>query len=634
MPLPNVACYAFRMEAPLHPARLAIALLLAPATLPAQLRFTPAEPLSGARITVTYTPSNELKHNKRLFLRSRFRSAADLPGAVPPVRVSATLDAQRDGTFRGALQLPDSAVYASFAVEDSGGSHVDSNAHRLWDLLVYGRDGRPLYAALEQRHDELMPRDWTGAFAVAREASELYPERARAWYIRSFFESAVLTGRALDSVRAEQRARLAVLDSVLSHAETIDPDDIGAMWMYASTLHDSARAARWGARLLADAPRTMWAVQYRFNEMSRGRRSQREVLAALDSMWSAVGPAMSVFAGVGAITAESLGDSVAITEWVERALATKSMDSLHANSLLARFPATRQEGLRRMRALVRSFARGDDSYRNLDRDAAREQVARLRVLRLALDQLATALRSVGDSAAARDTLILATSAGWDAPLSLSVAQLVYVEGDTGRAIRLLARAVVDPTTATPAARLAESWNRGRTRDPRWSALLAGARREMRRSVLASAIDRPLPTRVRLTRGDGQVVSLTSIAKGRPTVVAFWSRYCDPSVRQLPQLAHLASALDSLGASLVTIPRERPDDELRDFLAERHLDFPVYEDSWHEARAAFRQFATPQLYVVDREGRIRFELASIDAVVTEVAALNADIRQKSGQSASR
>jgi hypothetical protein len=92
----------------------------------------------------------------------------------------------------------------------------------------------------------------------------------------------VLTGKDLDSVRGVQRARLAWLDSVRSPAATIDPDDIGAMWMYASTLRDSARAARWSARLLADAPRTMWAVQYRVNEMSRAKRPQREVLAALD----------------------------------------------------------------------------------------------------------------------------------------------------------------------------------------------------------------------------------------------------------------------------------------------------------------------------------------------------------------
>jgi thiol-disulfide isomerase/thioredoxin len=584
------------------------------------LRFTPADPFPGATIDIRYAPSERFRSAKQLVLRARLRSASDLPGPNQQSTVVARLARQSDGSYRGTMRLPDSVVYASFAVEDSGARHVDSNGHQLWELVMHGADGRPLYDALEQRHDELSPRDWTEAFATARRATELYPARARAWYIRSFFESAVLPRESQDSLRAVQRLRLAALDRALSRSSSVDPDDIGAMWMYAASLGDSVLTARWSARLEAEAPRTLWGVQLRFGRILRSKRSPAEKLASLDSLWSELGTAMTVFTAPGVQLASSLGDAAAVQRWVSRALETRTIDSLYAASVLARFPSDRDDGLRRLREQVASLRHVNDSYRPLDQDSHQEQLARRDRLRMALAQLGDVLLQAGETRSALDTLVLATTIGWDAGLFVRVARAERDVGDIRGAVLLLARAAADPAAPPGLRDTARAWTQGQLSDSTWRFELAGGRRTMTDRILDGAIDRALPDHVRLTTLDGRETDLHTAAAGRPTVVAFWSRYCAPSAQQLPALALLAKRLDSLGVSLVSVTSEPPSTDLRAYLVQRHLEIPVFVDTHREARLAFHQFATPQLYVLDGRGRLRFELSGVQDVITQAAVL--------------
>jgi len=115
-------------------------------------------------------------------------------------------------------------------------------------------------------------------------------------------------------------------------------------------------------------------------------------------------------------------------------------------------------------------------------------------------------------------------------------------------------------------------------------------------------------------------ALRDLARGRPAVVAFWSRFCGPSAAQLPALQRLAASLARQGYSVVTITSEPDGPALRAYLRERGLTFPVYHDPDRAARRALNQWATPQLFVLDAGGSLRFERTTPEQVPAQLAAL--------------
>jgi thiol-disulfide isomerase/thioredoxin len=96
----------------------------------------------------------------------------------------------------------------------------------------------------------------------------------------------------------------------------------------------------------------------------------------------------------------------------------------------------------------------------------------------------------------------------------------------------------------------------------------------------------------LEAAGGRLVRFDSVAHGRVTFVAFWSRRCGPSLEELPALDHMAARLEREGIGVVTVTDERVSEELRRFLAAKGFSFPVYADVWRDASRAFSQWGTP------------------------------------------
>ena len=67
--------------------------------------------------------------------------------------------------------------------------------------------------------------------------------------------------------------------------------------------------------------------------------------------------------------------------------------------------------------------------------------------------------------------------------------------------------------------------------------------------------------------------------------------------------------------------EGPSEELTDFLAKREVTLSVYHDMNGSAKDAFTNFGTPQYFVLDTEGRIRFDqVDGVAELIAQVAAL--------------
>jgi len=143
---------------------------------------------------------------------------------------------------------------------------------------------------------------------------------------------------------------------------------------------------------------------------------------------------------------------------------------------------------------------------------------------------------------------------------------------------------------------------------------------MRSRVLDRATRRPLPASIRLERAAGRLVRFDSLARGRVTFVAFWSRRCGPSLEELPALERMTARLRRQGVGIVTVTDERMSEELQRFLVAKHLSFPVYGDVWRDASRAFNQWGTPSYFVVDASGQVRFAYRDLKRTPAEVAVL--------------
>lgn len=70
---------------------------------------------------------------------------------------------------------------------------------------------------------------------------------------------------------------------------------------------------------------------------------------------------------------------------------------------------------------------------------------------------------------------------------------------------------------------------------------------------------------------------------------------------------VAARLARSGIRVVSIVDEaNPSPALAAFLREKNVLVPTYLDAWHEASRAFNQWGTPYFYVVDADGRMRFD----------------------------
>jgi thiol-disulfide isomerase/thioredoxin len=145
---------------------------------------------------------------------------------------------------------------------------------------------------------------------------------------------------------------------------------------------------------------------------------------------------------------------------------------------------------------------------------------------------------------------------------------------------------------------------------------------LERTLAQASVDVLRPN-VEVADGDGTRMLLSDIVANRPTVVAFWSRSCAPSLSQLPELQELAERLETQGVSVVPITDEPISADLTAFLAERGIDLPVYHDIRGEAIRAFDSWGTPMYYVLDAQGRLRFDHVQLQDVERFATALNRD-----------
>jgi peroxiredoxin len=610
-------------------------------SLTGDLRFTPAAPRAGDTVTVEYRAPVMLQGEPRLRLRARFRTDwSDAYAEGIPIVSVGTLQRGRDGVHRGGFRLPRDVVYGAFAVEDTAARQVDSRNRRLWELLVADSAGRPSYDALRQRENEFMGRNSTLALETVRERVTLNPDDPAARATLRSFEGFNLGSEADAALPAHAKewwrlhrlwsARgdvpFVIVNGMRSYAIQI-ADEKDSIWTAVRTTWsprwrsaiaeertDRASAdARWGA--LNNS-----ALRVRRDPTMRG--SAVIALAQAERYWATSASRAAWAPTFGFQIATAVPDSTAAQlRWADRLVQRIPEQTNWRFGELARTPALRDVARQRLLARIETLRRRNDARRPLEFTVAEALRADSAEVRETLGVLAGAELMAGDTIRARATLSRATSAGWSTDLFRRAAQLSWATGDRKSAMPLLANIVVDP--GTPAADLDSIARlvRGVIPAAAWEKAQARSRARMRDHFLATAISAPLPGPIPLRSATGDT-SLSGIAASRASVVVFWSRFCGPSRDQMSSLDSLAGRLADLGAVLVPVTREPITAEVQAFLRKQQVTVPVYVDASGAAQRAFDQWATPEFFVMDANGVVRYRHTSLDLVLAQVAALRA------------
>lgn len=584
-----------------------------------ELRFSPERPVAGQEVRVEYRASSLLRGEPRLVLRARYRTAElKSVGPVPQTRV-ASLVRQGDGRFTASFRLPGSLAYAVFAVENAGGDRVDSNGERLWELVSHTPEGRPTIEGLLQKVDDLQMRDSERAAATVREMASLYPEEIRS-ALHLLFEDLSAAGPAgEDSVIRLNRSRYVATQQRLTGLSQPTPEQMADLVFYASRMEDTATAAQWRERLIREYPLHPSAVQQRTFVAGEGDRNG--YLERLEALWNEAGAVSPQLPFSGFMAARQDGSDDELLRWGKRLEAQDSaMRWMVATSLVGR-PKLRDEGMTRLRGLLRSFASPSPEDRDLvqTEQEYEDQVQRSRGRLLAL--LGEALTAEGDARAALDTLQRAAEISWNAPVHRSLADLRLASGDTANAVSTYARVAADPSSSPALADSVRAWTRRHFDPAGWRDAVQAAHQEMHAQVFADAVDQPVRGKARIMGPGGAERSFEELApKGAVAFVAFWSRYCPPSLMQLGELSKLGEQLQARGVRVVTVTDEEFTPELQRTMDENDWNFPTYWDRNGELGRALNRRGTPHYFVLAGSGRIRFENRSLDEVIRQVTVL--------------
>ena len=163
--------------------------------------------------------------------------------------------------------------------------------------------------------------------------------------------------------------------------------------------------------------------------------------------------------------------------------------------------------------------------------------------------------------------------------------------------RLLAVAAVAAVLGVAAAQL---WWRAPPAAPRAAAgSTAGAARA------AAARPGDMAPALRLPTLDGGSLTLERF-RGRPLLVNVWASWCEPCVREMPELDRLAQAQPADGLQVLGIALDRPED-VRAFLQRVPIAYPIALETPGPADASVRRGNTqgllPYTVLVDAQGRI-------------------------------
>ncbi len=121
-------------------------------------------------------------------------------------------------------------------------------------------------------------------------------------------------------------------------------------------------------------------------------------------------------------------------------------------------------------------------------------------------------------------------------------------------------------------------------------------------VVPARVDYAAPD-LQLTDLEGRPVSLADY-RGQVVLLNNWATWCPPCKAEMPTLQAYYEAHQGQGFVLIAVEAGEPADEVRAFVQQYGLTFPVWLDPQNLSLTRFRTDALPSSFVIDRSGRVR------------------------------
>ncbi|MDE0075291.1 MAG: TlpA disulfide reductase family protein [Gammaproteobacteria bacterium] len=577
----------------------------------------------------TYTPIEMLAGEQELVLRGHFRTDRDgqYNRRLDNIQV-ATLEPAVKGTFAASFTLSDDIVYAAFVVENNAGERIDANGGKLFELLVHGEDGEPLYHSLIQRAYDHAGRNWITAYESNRLAMQLYPDSLRGWSVLRFHEDVALGSTGSDSLLAWHQENFRGLHEEYAHRTQLSPATVVAIQGYAQDVEDSVALAFWTERARDEGRGTRSWAQIVGIETLRKFFEDRDAdaaLAAFEEYWPyAEGTGSQMLSWALQMAADDLA---ATDRWIERMLADRG-SQFSAARVLASFPERRERALELARQGLERPARAGREPADLVVHPRRplgrtvSEYARTRARQWA-DRLVTyseLLSAAGEEDEALEALEEAVATAVDPAVFQRLADLKLSRGDIAGATRDYAVVAVDPLTSIAEADSLAALVGQNPEGPEWRALLESAEARMLPRILADTVRwAPRPNSVADKHGNRMPVP--DLVAGRTTVLVFWTRGCAYSVDEIPQVLRLRERLDPNAVQILSVTTDdQPGPGMEEFIAARGVSYPVYYDLDAEAQNAFGVSGTPAYFVLDASGNVRFAFSHVSDIPRQLEAL--------------
>lgn len=587
-----------------------------------RLVLEPLYPRPGEAVTAVYRPVDRLDNEHELHLRARTRMVHDEPyNWDAGSQVLAVLERRPDGTFAGSFALPPGVVYARLAVENVSATIVDSRAGAFWEILSSHDGYRPSNDALSQRFDDLMGRDMRAVYETSVWRAELYPDRPDVWTSLISAERWYLGETEADSRRDAHLERAGRLHALYVNESGVDADIVGSLYWYGLIIDDEAMREHWRERLQSENPGHFFTIQDRMVEAFREHQADpQELLPILETLWHQADDerGRSRVTRTAFQAAHGYDETETFVRWADRYAESGPSVARMVARTLARRGDTADLGLRRLAKLAATFESALDEARPLGMtaDAHRrsfaQQAAGIRT------DVARIHHEAGRHADAVSELEAITGADWNSQRFQLMADALLALGDHDAAAGHLAFVAVDPATdnnANDSLRALSGLD-----ESAWIKLVTNARGEMYRRTLAEAVLRDVGP-LTLRASDGAEADPDAVFGETATVIVVWSRNCGASVQTMPNVAMFARE-QSEDVRVVAITNQDPE-ESEAHVVEQGWDVSRYYDPGGASLQALNSWGTPEFFLLDGEGRLRYTQTGLETLPRQIVTLRAE-----------
>ncbi len=113
--------------------------------------------------------------------------------------------------------------------------------------------------------------------------------------------------------------------------------------------------------------------------------------------------------------------------------------------------------------------------------------------------------------------------------------------------------------------------------------------------------------------------LEELLGGRPALINFWAPWCEPCIKELPELERLSHAVSPCGATVLGVAVGEAPGTVKAFVRARQLSYPQFTDEQFRLADALGQRRVPATVVLDSEQHVVFVGSALDGRATSALA---------------